>query len=91
MSLSIDVFIGLCHAIDRIALGQIPNANEWHNKIKNWYSWSWVAKHTEIVYNHVMTQKAINLKERIQKYVEYCIKITFSKNKRYYSLLIFLL
>src|SRR4051812_11483800 len=35
----IDVFLGLCNAIDRIKLGQIPNALEWHEKIQNWYSW----------------------------------------------------
>ncbi|CAF3533298.1 unnamed protein product [Rotaria sp. Silwood1] len=63
-----DVFIGLCNAIDRIQIGQIPNADEWHNKIKNWYSWYWVAQNTEIVYNHIITQKSINLKERIQRY-----------------------
>jgi hypothetical protein len=65
----IDVFIGLCNAIDRIKLGQIPNAEDWHRKIKNWYSWYWVAKQTEIVYRHIMTQKSINLKQRIQKFV----------------------
>ncbi|CAF3797262.1 unnamed protein product [Rotaria magnacalcarata] len=65
-----DVFIGLCNAIDRIQIGQIPNANEWHNKIKNWYSWSWVAQHTEIVYDHIITQKSINLTERIYKYTQ---------------------
>jgi hypothetical protein len=65
----IDVFIGLCNAIDRIQLGQIPNAVDWHKKIKNWYSWSWVAQHTEIVYKHIMTQKSIDLKERIQRFV----------------------
>ncbi|CAF4161618.1 unnamed protein product [Rotaria sp. Silwood2] len=63
-----EVFIGLCNAIDRIQIGQIPNADEWHNKIKHWYSWYWVAQNTEIVYNHIMTQKSINLKERIQRY-----------------------
>ncbi len=65
----LDVFIGLCKAIDRIQLGQIPNADEWHEKIKNWYSWYWVAQQTEIVYNHIMRKKAINLRERIQKFV----------------------
>jgi hypothetical protein len=66
--ISLDVFIGLCNAIDRIKLGQIPDANAWHNKIKNWYSWYWVAQHTEIVYNHIMTKESINLKERIKRF-----------------------
>jgi hypothetical protein len=65
----IDVFIGLCNAIDRIKLGQIPNADEWHKKIKNWYSWYWVAEHTEIVYKHIIKEESINLKERIKKFV----------------------
>jgi len=65
----LDVFIGLCQAIDRIELGQIPNANQWHEKIKNWYSWQTVADQTEIVYKHIMTQNLINLQQRIQKFV----------------------
>jgi len=73
----LDVFIGLCKAIDRIQLGQIPNADEWHEKIKNWYSWYWVAQQTEIVYNHIMRKKAINLRERIQKFVSKRKKIIF--------------
>ncbi|CAF0732358.1 unnamed protein product [Adineta steineri] len=63
-----DVFIGLCNAIDRIKLGQIPNANQWHDKIKNWYSWRYVTQNTEVVYNHIMTKESISLKERIQRY-----------------------
>ena len=65
----LDVFNGLCKAIDRIRLGQIPDANQWHDKIKHWYSWFWVAKHTECVYNHINTQKSFHLKERIEKFV----------------------
>lgn len=66
---SLDVFNGLCQAIDRIELGQIPNAYQWHEKIKTWYSWHTVADQTEIVYKHIMTQNLINLQQRIQKFV----------------------
>jgi len=67
---SIDVFIGLCNAIDRIKLGQIPNADQWHDKIKTWYSWYCVTQHTETVYKHIMSKESINLKERIQRFVK---------------------
>ncbi|CAF1651937.1 unnamed protein product [Adineta ricciae] len=63
-----DVFDGLCHAVDRIQLGQIPDADHWHKKIKTWYSWRYVTENTEVVYNHIMTKEQINLKERIERY-----------------------
>lgn len=75
-SMSLDVCLGLCNAIDRIQLGQIPNALEWHEKIQNWYSWYWVAQQTELVYQHIMRKEPINLRERLQRLV--CV---ISKNK----------
>lgn len=65
----LEVFLGLCKAIERIEQKQIPDADEWHNKIKYWYSWYWVAQHTENVYDHVMKSKRINLRERFQRCV----------------------
>jgi hypothetical protein len=68
-SVCLDVFSGLCQAIDRIMAGQSPDAYEWHERIKHWYSWDWVARHTEIVYDHVQCDKQITLRERVQRYV----------------------
>ena len=67
---SSEVFRGLCRAIERIKQNQMPDAVQWHEKIKTWYSWSRVAQHTEIVYNHVTREPSIDLKKRLERFVE---------------------
>ena len=49
--------------------GEIPDADQWHHKIKHWYSWCWVAQNTEKVYDHIKNGKPINLQERFQRSV----------------------